>query len=314
MSVETINSVNNVQLSKIQAQKPAFGQNVPPKQESEDKTGLIVAGLAAAAAIGVAAVMIAKGKGNKAVNTAKEAAETVANNNEVVDNSAKYMEEAKKRIAKKKEIASARAAETKRIKQEHRIGSGNTKSAKDSAEAMQEAWASRSYGELTRIEALEKRVMVIGTDGKPTFDALQAQKMLKVNELSEEGATKLLKTIIPEEEHEYLQFLLERVKDPLWKECDMSVSEYIMQVRQNRAFVKKMFGDDYFKIFKKDFPLLNDKKFGELTVGDIKDAFPEKLFNELIPSGITDRSQKLVDIETNFRKFDLNKTLLEQLP
>lgn len=73
MSVETINSVKNVQMSKIQSQKPAFGQNAPQKQESEDKTGLIVAGLVAAAAIGAATVMIIKGKGNKVVNEATQA-------------------------------------------------------------------------------------------------------------------------------------------------------------------------------------------------------------------------------------------------
>lgn len=76
MSVETINSVKPVQMSKIQSQKPAFGQNAPQKQESEDKTGLIVAGLVAAAAIGAATVMIIKGKGNKAV---KEATQAVSN-------------------------------------------------------------------------------------------------------------------------------------------------------------------------------------------------------------------------------------------
>lgn len=77
MSVETINSVNNVQMSKIQSQKPAFGQSGSQKQESEDKTGLIVAGLVAAAAIGAATVMIIKGKGSK---VAKDAVQAGSNN------------------------------------------------------------------------------------------------------------------------------------------------------------------------------------------------------------------------------------------
>ena len=78
MAIDSVNLANSVKDVKTQNQKPAFGQSVPQKQESEDKTGLIVVGLAAAAAI-AAGVMLARGKGNKAVESAKEAAETVAN-------------------------------------------------------------------------------------------------------------------------------------------------------------------------------------------------------------------------------------------
>ena len=68
MTVGSINSVKNVQVAKVKEQKTAFAQSDAQKQESEDKTGLIVAGLAAAAAIGVAAVMIIKGRGTRVVN------------------------------------------------------------------------------------------------------------------------------------------------------------------------------------------------------------------------------------------------------
>lgn len=37
---------------------------------------------------------------------------------------------------------------------------------------------SKSYGELTQIEALAKRATAVGADGKPTYDALEARKIL----------------------------------------------------------------------------------------------------------------------------------------
>lgn len=313
MTTNAINSIKNVQTMKVQAQKPAFGQNAPQKQDSEDKTGLIVAGLAAAAAIGAATVMIIKGRGSRVIteglqtgagkpaNMAQEAAQASTGKGGSV------VQETTATVATKEQPTAQNVAQDVA----ETVSNKNAQESASNVIPVAEK-ANRSYGELTRIEALEKRVMAIGADGKPTFDALQAQKLLKVNELSEEGWTKVLKTVIPEEEHELLQFCQKGLKSPIWKVADTSVSDYIESVHLGRAFLKELFGDDYCKIFKKDFLLVQDKKVGELTVGDLKDYLSEKYLKEVVPSGITDRSQKLVDIIPKFREFDPNKTFLEQ--
>lgn len=73
MSIDAVNSFKSVHVAQKQVEKPTFGKGVPKNQEAEDESGLIVAGLVAAAAIGAAAVMIVKGKGSKVVKETTQA-------------------------------------------------------------------------------------------------------------------------------------------------------------------------------------------------------------------------------------------------
>ena len=77
MTTNAINSIGVVGNSKI-AFKKEVEENVEKKEiQSEDKSSMLVAGLAAAAALGVAGFMIAKGRGGKAGEQGQEALEEV---------------------------------------------------------------------------------------------------------------------------------------------------------------------------------------------------------------------------------------------
>ena len=77
MTTNAINSIGVVGNSKI-AFKKEVEENVEKKEiQSEDKSSMLVAGLAAAAALGVAGFMIAKGRGGRAGEQGQEALEEV---------------------------------------------------------------------------------------------------------------------------------------------------------------------------------------------------------------------------------------------
>lgn len=79
MTTNAINSIGVVGNPKI-AFKKEVEENVEKKEiQSEDKSSMLVAGLAAAAALGVAGFMIAKGRGGRAGEQGQETVETLVN-------------------------------------------------------------------------------------------------------------------------------------------------------------------------------------------------------------------------------------------
>ena len=84
MTTNAINSIGVVGNPKI-AFKKEVEENVEKKEiQSEDKSSMIVAGLAAAAALGVAGFMIAKGRGGRAGEQGQEAVEQLVRSGEEI--------------------------------------------------------------------------------------------------------------------------------------------------------------------------------------------------------------------------------------
>lgn len=292
MAVEAINSVKNVQLSKIQAQKPAFGQSGSQKQESEDKTGLIVTGLVAAAAIGAATVMIIKGKGSKVV---KDAAQAGSN----------------KPVNMAQEAAQASAGK-----------GGNVAQETTAIAASKEQSAVQGVAQETTTVA-EKTVADINVEklSRYTQDELNAISSKKITELTQDEVDKLLNTIVPEDEILFRNVIESVTRNNAdYKHDYSSVEEFVSGISDMRKFfAQQVGGEKYFKkLCGKDSPLL--KNAGDLTVGDAVDCLPENLLREIIPETFTDRTQKLLDVsrmtDGGFHKSGLNfdKPIWEQVP
>lgn len=78
MSIDSVNLVNIDKNKKVHLPKTVFNETESEQIEKKDNTGMIVAGLAAAAAIGIATCMLIKGRGAKALEGVQSDSTSVA--------------------------------------------------------------------------------------------------------------------------------------------------------------------------------------------------------------------------------------------
>jgi len=133
------------------------------------KIALWATGIAAAA--GAIYLAVRKGKTDEVADATKDAAKNIKNgtNNatDAVQNATEQGKTAVTSTTKKRKKAVTNTAKK------------NKKTATSTTKKVDE----KAYGELTTTEALQKRANAIGADGKPTFDAIQAQNIMSHNDV-----------------------------------------------------------------------------------------------------------------------------------